>query len=78
MAERGTKPVPAEDRTRLAQQVEKIGESRLVALTGVSRQVVERALAGLPVRAGSRVLLRGALSELETTHGGSKGSAGDG
>jgi len=65
MAERGTGPVSAEERERLAQHVHDHTEAGFVRKTGVPRQTVERALAGLPLRAGSRVVLREGLRELE-------------
>lgn len=44
--------------------VSKIGESRTLALLGVSRATLPRALAGLPVHRGTSTLIRLRLQEL--------------
>jgi hypothetical protein len=51
MVEKGTSPVGAEERERLAQHVARTGGvPRLVELTGIPPRTVEKALAGLRLR----------------------------
>jgi hypothetical protein len=66
MTERGTAPVRPGERERLARHVDRIGGvPPLVHLTGIPSRTIQRALAGLPLRADSRIILQEGLRELE-------------
>lgn len=58
-------PLPEYLRSRLAAIVSRDGEHRAVALLGVPRSTLARALAGLPLLAGSHALIRARLDFVE-------------
>jgi len=58
-------PLSAFDRERLRTLVARDGERGALARTKLSRWTLARALAGLPLYAGSHAAIRGALERLE-------------
>ncbi len=51
-------PLPANDRKQLAAIVERDGEAVVLKRLGCNRQTLYRAMAGLPVYAGTAALIR--------------------
>jgi hypothetical protein len=60
-----TVPVAAEDRQRLKALVLKVGQKRAVELVGIPQSTLERVLAELPVRAGTRIALKQGLQGID-------------
>ncbi len=70
METKRTCPASIEDRKRLREIVEQHGEAQAVALTGIPRTTLDRVLAALPVRAGTQIVLRQALQEIDEANRG--------
>lgn len=55
-------PLSPEERAALMREVRRAGENAAARRLGLSRQLIARALARLPIRPGSVLLIRAALS----------------
>jgi len=60
-------PLPENERTKLADAVRARGEPAILEAAGLSRNALARALAGLPVYAGTIALVREGLGKLRST-----------
>lgn len=56
--ERGTAPLDETHRLKVADLVNAIGEVSAAARLGLSRHATARAMAGMPLHAGSRLIIR--------------------
>jgi hypothetical protein len=60
-ADAGSRPACSDHLQRVRRMVEELGEARTAEQLGVGRATVARVVANLPLRAGTRSLLREAL-----------------
>jgi hypothetical protein len=59
-------PLPENERSRLADAIKQRGELAVLEAAGLSRSALARALAGLPVYAGTLALVRQGLGKLRS------------